>query len=301
MLFRNIAKKFLHGVEDKKVYDQIFDNYLSEIDCHKLTCEAMQSQRKLIHFFVKMHKRQNEIKKNNDEFWAGVFHDIKSPMMSINFALSELLHSYENSGVLKTDRDASPVEQEILFDIYNFNLSNLNFIQNLLDAYKFEHGVYLDTKETINLKEMFSKLTNDFKYYIKEKRLKFHLDIAGDLTVQHSSFGLLRLFSNLILNAIKFATANTVIEIKATKHDKSIFISIKNKGKKIKESALKSIFQKFHTGFSNDKSPQSVQNASNGLGLYVCAQIIQKTKGGKIWAQNMEDGVSFNVEMSEAI
>jgi len=211
-----------------------------------------------------------KIEEANKEFWMSVFHDIKNPMISIDFALR---------GVGSVE-----VDVEILEDVYNLNLGNLEFIRAILENYRFEEGFFEKKHENINLKEFLNELVGGYKYILQEKELRIDLDgVEEDLVLNSCPISISRVFSNLITNAAKFAPDGTEIMVEARPYNDSrgggVFIAITNYGEKIED--LKSIFKKF-TSYTD----------SSGLGLYICRKIVNDF-GGEIWAENFDDGVKF--------
>ena len=83
------------------------------------------------------------------------------------------------------------------------------------------------------------------------------------------------LFSNLIDNGIKYSYENTSITIETKEENETFQFSILTKGKKIPIEFKDKIFDPFikieEKGFSSKDS--------NGLGLYICKNIVLGHKG----------------------
>ena len=126
---------------------------------------------------------------------------------------------------------------------------------------------------------------------ISTENIKFVYSHDDDnLTIHADRNGISRVFSNLINNSIKFIPQKDggVISIlvehensnRDTKGSKgTIVVSIKDNGKGIDKEVMPKLFTKFTT-----KSFQGT-----GLGLYISKSIIE-AHGGRIWAENNEDG-----------
>ena len=208
------------------------------------------------------------VEKNNGEFWAGVFHDLKSPMISIHFALS-----------MHKDRS------ELLEEIYRLNASNLRFIQELLDYYSFENGFYHHKIGSVCLNKILEDKLAHSKYFLREKNLSVKKKgFECEYVVNFCPIGVSRIFANLISNATKFACENSEIIIAIKNVEKGVLVSFFDHGEKIPEGMERKIFEKFETTAKN----------SNGLGLFICKQLTDKF-GGKIWLENYKDGVRTNV------
>lgn len=272
MLLRMLIQNFKNGRVDEKTFNEVFSNYTEKINCDKTLCDNMLDVKRSIKFFLRICHQQRILKKLNDEFWANVFHDIKSPMMSINFALRPYIE-----------------ENELFGDIYHLNATNLNFIQEILDAYNFQVGAYKREIEPVDLKLVLDEQILNNKFFLKEKGLTIEKKgFKGSFIVNYYAIGILRVFSNLIVNAIKFARENTVIEIEGKKTEEGILITFSNYGEKIIDGMEDEIFEKFKTA-----TKLKIEN-SNGLGLFICRRLVNDA-GGKIWAENFDDGVKISV------
>jgi signal transduction histidine kinase len=84
--------------------------------------------------------------------------------------------------------------------------------------------------------------------------------------------------SNLLRNAIKFTDYGT-INITSRIEVRNAIISIKDTGRSIDAELMPRLFTKF----------ASKSETGTGLGLYLSKNIIE-AHGGKIWAENNEDG-----------
>jgi len=98
---------------------------------------------------------------------------------------------------------------------------------------------------------------------------------------------MMKVFFNLIDNALKYSPADTPIDIKAAVFKDKVKIEIKDQGIGIPKGDLKHIFEKFY----RVARPQQVMGT--GLGLSICKGIIE-AHGGQITAQNNPDrGATF--------
>ncbi len=265
MLAEEIIKNILKGIENKVIYNYLVDSHIENcLDCGGRSCGHLEETKKIIHFFIKEQVQRRKIEKNNKEFWAGVCHDIKSPMLSIDYALKN--HTGED--VLKT--------------VYETNLSSLELIRKILENYSFETGILEKKPENTPIKRLFENLEHNYSYMLKSKNIKIKLDNICEKLILHACpVSVHRIFSNLFTNAIKFALPNSSVTIEAQKNNGELLVSISNNGEKIKNP--KNIFKKFVS-----------YEGSSVLGLYICKKIIEEL-GGKIWASNNEDGVKFSV------
>ena len=110
-------------------------------------------------------------------------------------------------------------------------------------------------------------------------------------TVQADRGQMVRLFQNLIGNAIKFhGKKKPVITIHAVQKDGSWEVMVEDNGIGIDSNQFRSVFTMFKRLHSQESIP------GNGMGLALCERIV-KAHGGRIWAQAREDrkgGVVFH-------
>ncbi len=90
---------------------------------------------------------------------------------------------------------------------------------------------------------------------------------------------------NLIGNAIKFSPSETCIDISLSSADQAQRIVVRDRGPGIPEGELARIFKAFEKGSTKPTAGE----ASSGLGLSICRNIVEK-HGGRIWAKNHSSG-----------
>ena len=97
-----------------------------------------------------------------------------------------------------------------------------------------------------------------------------------------------QVFTNLISNGLKYAPAGTTIRVEAQRRDRDVVVAhVINHGPSVPEEHLDRIFDKFYRVTAADRV------TGTGLGLSICKGIIE-AHGGRLWAQNLPDGLMFN-------
>jgi two-component system sensor histidine kinase KdpD len=129
---------------------------------------------------------------------------------------------------------------------------------------------------------------------LKEKigARNIRIDIPKDFPeVSMDFFFMMKVFFNLIDNALKYSSADTPIDIKATALKDKVRIEIKDHGIGIPQEDLKRIFEKFY----RVARPQQIMGT--GLGLSICKGIIE-AHSGEISAKNNPDkGAMFIITL----
>ncbi len=96
-----------------------------------------------------------------------------------------------------------------------------------------------------------------------------------------------QVFTNLISNSLKYAPANTTVTIRAEVDGEVVHVQVRNQGPQVPPQHLERIFDKFYRITAADRV------TGTGLGLSICKGIIE-AHGGRIWAENIPDGLAFN-------
>jgi len=88
---------------------------------------------------------------------------------------------------------------------------------------------------------------------------------------------------NLLENAVKYAPADTPVEIAARKRGDEVVVSVADRGPGVPKGEEERIFTKFYRA-ATDRRVGGV-----GLGLAICRAIVG-AHGGRIWAESREGG-----------
>ena len=117
---------------------------------------------------------------------------------------------------------------------------------------------------------------------------KIEIDVPEDLPLVPVDYVQMeQVFTNLVSNSLKYAPANTVVYIHAHVEEETIRVQVNNQGPQVPPEHLERIFDKFYRITAADRV------TGTGLGLSICKGIIE-AHGGRIWAENISDGLAFN-------
>ena len=99
------------------------------------------------------------------------------------------------------------------------------------------------------------------------------------------------LFSNLIVNAIKYNKQNGIIKIAAEEEAENLIISVSDTGIGIPKDKQELIFEEFYR--VKDESTRNI--SGTGLGLPICKKIAEELGGQIAIKTNINEGSSFYV------
>ena len=228
--------------------------------------------------------------KIQQEFINITAHELKNPIQPI-LGLSEIL-------IRKKDRDQKEIE---ILETINKNAKRLQKLtEDILDLTRIESKFLVIHKETLNLNDFVLDIVKNYERSIsnKDKDIKFKYDNFNRcIIIEADKNRLNQVIANLISNSVKFidkkeGVISISINIRKTDRFETVVFDIQDNGIGIDKEIMPQLFTKF--------ASKSFQGT--GLGLYLSKKIIE-AHGGKIWAQNNEDGkgatFSFSIPLTK--
>ncbi len=206
---------------------------------------------------------------------SSVSHDLRTPLAVIKGAASNLRDTS-----MQWDRATQYGFATTIVD----EADRLNrFVRNLLEMSRLEGGAVRRAHTLIEVGDVISSTVQRLRPLLAAYNL--HVDIAPNLPVVLMDPVQIELvLSNLLENAVKFASPHTPITVTAQQSGLDIVVSVADCGPGIPPSELNHIFEKFYRLARPEHGP-----GGTGLGLAICYAIVE-AHGGRIWATNQPEG-----------
>ncbi|MBS1579378.1 MAG: tetratricopeptide repeat-containing sensor histidine kinase [Bacteroidetes bacterium] len=219
--------------------------------------------------------------KDKDRILRVVAHDLRNPISGIA-AIAQ---------TLSTNEHEINQQQQLIQLIESTSSNSLLLINELLQSNTTNEILNL---QNANLNTILKQCVELLQFKAKEKKQIIELILPNEFITAHIDIEKLeRVFNNLINNAIKFSSLNSVIKVELEKEQNLAVISVKDNGIGIPVEYVEHIFDAFTTL----KRKGTEGEKSFGLGLSVCKQIIETHKG-KIWAESKEGkGSTFYIQL----
>jgi len=215
---------------------------------------------------------RDRIDRQRQDFVSRLTHDLRTPLVAADRMLGLL-----QDGVLG---EISPQIGEALTIMGRSNRNLLEMVNKLLDVYRYESGSKTINLQPLNLRELLEQVVQELKPIAISKNLELIADLQGEEQVKGDRLELLRVFNNLIGNALKFTESGSVHV--SLKHNQSeLVIAIADTGMGIPAEEQPFLFQRFSQG--------NHQKQGSGLGLYLSHYIIS-AHGGKISVSSQNQG-----------
>jgi len=224
-----------------------------------------------------------EIEKMKDEFIAMISHDLKNPLIPIK-GNCELFNDPKIGGKL------NPFQKELIKEIEESSDMLENMFEDLLDVQKINLKKMNFKLQVIEARKIVSSIIQNLSPIFREKQITLENSCDESIQVYADKKGMIRVFDNLIKNAVDFVpTKDGRIEIGCTKENSKHIFFVKDNGSGIAKEKQKLLFKKFHTL----NSTHNRRYGGSGLGLIIVKGIVEGL-GGRIWLESeLDKGTTF--------
>ena len=244
-------------------------------------------------------ERLQELDRLKDEFLSIVSHELRTPLTSIR-SFSEIL--FDNPELEIAERTS------YLGIIISESERLTRLINDILDLAKMQAGREDWQMETLDPAPVIEDALAAVGSLVAESRIAVEVELPERLPPVHADRDrLLQVVVNLLSNAVKFCDeAEGRVTIRAEARESALSIQVSDNGPGIPRESLEAIFEKFQQagepprsatlgggvaggGVASSGAPggraESGKQASSGLGLAICRQIVEHF-GGRIWAES---------------
>lgn len=220
---------------------------------------------------MNLKEKEKKIEKNKDRLIVSVSHDLRTPLTSIIGYIKLIKENYKvkddiNKYIDIIDNKSNGLE-ELINDLFEYTkLTSCNIELEKMD---------------ISLNELMRQVVEGMMAVCNQNDLNILFEAPNeDLNINVDPAKMVRVFENIISNAIRYSNKKSDINIKILKTENRAMVSIENEGKPIKEDELNKIFDMF---YRTDESRNN-RTGGSGIGLSIAKSIVE-LHGGKIWAE----------------
>lgn len=216
------------------------------------------------------HDKLLVLDKFKEQMTGMIVHDLKNPLNTI---------------IGLTGKKFTPHFQKA---IHQSGIRMLNLVLNILDVQRFEEAKIKLRRKPLSLKRIIQRAQEQVSLALAEKSILFRQDVTEDVVVEVDEELTIRVFVNLLHNAIKYTPAQGKVTIRLEGNDQKTEpyqkVIIEDTGVGIPQDFIPHIFDKY-----SQYAFQKVGNPhSSGLGLTFCKQTIE-AHGGSIGVESSVD------------
>ena len=211
-----------------------------------------------------------------------VAHDLKNPFDAINSTIN----------LIKEEDDIDPKELDELLGLIKLSAESAHSIISELNIYaQLENkGNQMINFSSCDVNEIIKTSIFMNKLKAKEKNISIDFEVKPMPRLNIDNDRIIRVFSNLISNAIKFSDRDKTIKITVKENQDHLSFEVIDEGMGIPKELLGSLFEPF----SRARRSGTEGERSTGLGLSIVKKIID-AHNGKIRVNSMEEeGTCFS-------
>lgn len=208
-------------------------------------------------------QKTDELRKN--DFISMVSHELKTPLTSLKGYIQILEHKARENGDGFAASALGRADKQIA------KMGNL--INGFLDVSRLEAGKISLHREDVYLHELIEYVIEDVGTWSGAHHISFVAH--SEIMVNVDRDKITSVISNLLSNAIKYSLAGSQIEIHCEEEDGFAKVSVKDQGIGIKPEDTQKLFERFY----RVGNPEARTIPGFGIGLYLCAEIIERHCG----------------------
>lgn len=230
-------------------------------------------------------EEERKAERSKNDLITSVSHDLRTPLTSI-LGYLDLVDSdqYEDEVTLRhyvgIAHDKACALKGLIDDLFEFTRVN--------------HGSFSLKLETVNLSRLLEQLAEEFVPVLQKAGMEHRLCLpARKVSVQADTALLVRVFENLMSNAIRYGSEGRFVDIELKRENERAVVGFANYGPPIPDSEIYRIFDRF----VRIEGSRSRDTGGAGLGLAIAKSIVE-LHGGSIRAYNEDARTVFEVSLN---
>lgn len=224
---------------------------------------------------------EEHMKQMQNELMSVVSHELRTPLSAM-MGYIEMLMIYEDMSIEKRHAFIETIHQE------GQRLSHL--IDDFLDIQRIEADYAEYHMTYIPLYEMLQGICDQWNPESRDRIVLHHAGLH-EVFINGDQQRLIQVFRNLISNALKYSSSDSMVHIVIKELQDHIAVSIEDKGIGIPPEDHHRVFQKFF----RSRSASEHKIRGTGLGLYITERIVKDHQGELSFVSKPNEGSVFSV------
>jgi two-component system sensor histidine kinase VicK len=214
-------------------------------------------------------QKQDEQRKN--DFIGMVSHELKTPLTS--------LKAYVQMLQMKFKKNEDEVTVNAL-DKADHQVKKMTaMINGFLNVSRLESNKIQIVRQNFDLVELVQEVIEETKLTVTSHQIQFTKTVSINILADREKIG--AVVSNLLSNAIKYSPRGKRITVNCYLEDSKAQVSVTDEGMGIKPEDIGHLFERYY----RVESTHTQYISGFGIGLYLCAEIIEHHRG-KIWVKS---------------
>ena len=267
---------FKLGITDYVYKPFIVEEFTSKMKVHFQNILLTKRLQKTIN-------EQQQLLELKDEFLSVCSHDLRAPLSAI-LGFADIVN----------EQLSCPEQKVMMEHISSSGNYLLGLINNILDLGKTTIKKSTENFIDINLADVIDYCVDTLQASAKKKSINLsvkHLESSRKLKVRGDEVSLIRIFTNLISNALKFTEKNGRVFIQLRQSFDKVELSIQDNGIGIAEDKIPILFQKYTAASQSGTDGEK----STGLGMSIVKRLVEIHEGDISIASKLGEGTTITV------
>jgi two-component system phosphate regulon sensor histidine kinase PhoR len=249
--------------------------------------EAIAGRRELV--FVTLHdltplKRVEEMRV---DFVANASHELRTPLASLSGFIETLQGSARND----------PQARERFLDIMKAQANRMaRLIDDLLSLSRIELKAHVQPAHQVDLAPIVRQVADGLQTLARDRGVEVKIDVPAEaLLVRGDRDELIRVFENLVENALKYGASGKRVDIAITRDggDNEALVAVRDYGPGIAPEHLPRLTERFYRVDVTESRAQG----GTGLGLALVKHILHRHRGRMSIESAPGKGATFTVRL----
>ncbi|MBC7286435.1 MAG: response regulator [Armatimonadetes bacterium] len=224
-----------------------------------------------------------QIEQVKAQFMNMVAHELKAPLAAIDGYLSVM-----QAGLVPDEEK----RQEMIARARERLKALADLVNDLLEMARMEAGTVRREIAPQKIGDIINATVELMRPLAEERQVTIEVDVPAELTpVEADREELIRLFNNLVSNAIKYNKPGGNVRITAGQEGPYVRVSVADTGVGISKEGLQRLFSEFF----REKRPETSRVTGTGLGLSIVKRIVDFYHGRIDVESEVGQGTTFTV------
>ena len=232
---------------------------------------------------ARLFDKTQEALKARDYVLAVVSHDLRNPLNAVVTNAHLLKRTLEGPNEL---RWAEAIERS--------SQRMKELLDDLLQASRFAFGETIPLEpEPLQIEALLEEIRDTLRGSCQERGVGLETRIeTSNVRIEADGNRLVQVLNNLVANAVQVSSEGDTVYVAVTDRDGRVRFAVEDEGPGLDPAELEHLFEPF-------RQSEKVKTGASGLGLAIARGIVH-SHGGRIWAENREEGgARFSFEIPE--
>lgn len=268
----NVLIHTLQGVQEDSL--PLYFRCLPEFNIAKDKVDAMLQKR------AESQAHSLQEKEHKNELLMYLAHDLKTPLTSMIGYINHILDHKVDDVQIENSITIAQEKAERLDDL----------LDEFSEILRYDDKVSQLELTRVNLANLLYQQLTGFYPLLEKKGIQLQVDLDKELDITGDIDKLLRVFDNLMRNAINYSIEDSVIEIHGSAEKDRVILTYKNESETIDQNTISHLFDKFYRA----STARTSTSGGAGLGLAIAKEIVE-LHHGTIRVDTQETHIIFTI------